>query len=160
MAGVGELACLDHPRLVNAAYFSPQSGSKLMSTCIDNRVRVWDYLHSIDKPCDREIVHSHDFNRYLTPFRAEWDPKDPHERLLVVGRCDWALCALHWLFDTARHACQGLHCLHLSHSVAAGVQDTTSWCCSYSILNKLAELVHSCRNQCSCLRIAVVDICD
>jgi len=57
-----------------------------MSTCIDNRVRVWDYLHSIDKPCDREIVHSHDFNRYLTPFRAEWDPKDPHERLLVVGR--------------------------------------------------------------------------
>ena len=86
VAGVSELACLDHPRLVNAAYFSPQSGSKLMSTCIDNRVRVWDYLHSIDKPCDREIVHSHDFNRYLTPFRAEWDPKDPHERLLVVGR--------------------------------------------------------------------------
>ncbi len=86
VAGVSELACLDHPRLVNAAYFSPQSGSKLMSTCIDNRLRVWDYLHSIDKPCDREIVHSHDFNRYLTPFRAEWDPKDPHERLLVVGR--------------------------------------------------------------------------
>ncbi len=84
--GVSELACLDHPRLVNSAYFSPQTGSKLMSTCIDNRIRVWDYLHSIDKPCDREIVHSHDFNRYLTPFRAEWDPKDPHERLLVVGR--------------------------------------------------------------------------
>ncbi|KAA6425236.1 MAG: DAMAGED DNA-BINDING 2 protein [Trebouxia sp. A1-2] len=98
VAGVSELACLDHPRLVNAAYFSPQSGSKLMSTCIDNRVRVWDYLHSIDKPCDREIVHSHDFNRYLTPFRAEWDPKDPHERLLVVGRYiseDFGGVALH-----------------------------------------------------------------
>ena len=92
MAGKGlagstsEIACLEHPRLVNSAYFSPQTGSKLMSTCIDNRVRVWDHLHSIDKPCDREIVHSHDFNRYLTPFRAEWDPKDPAERLLVVGR--------------------------------------------------------------------------
>lgn len=98
VAGVSELACLDHPRLVNAAYFSSQSGSKLMSTCIDNRVRVWDYLHSIDKPCDREIVHSHDFNRYLTPFRAEWDPKDPHERLLVVGRYiseDFGGVALH-----------------------------------------------------------------
>jgi DNA damage-binding protein 2 len=35
---------------------------------------------------DREIVHSHDFNRYLTPFRAEWDPKDGSERLIVVGR--------------------------------------------------------------------------
>lgn len=67
--GPSELACLDHPRLVNSAYFSPQTGTKLMSTCIDNRVRVWDYVHSIDKPPDREIVHSHDFNRYLTPFR-------------------------------------------------------------------------------------------
>lgn len=64
------MACLDHPRLVNSAYFSPQTGTKLMTTCIDNRVRVWDYVHSIDKPPDREIVHSHDFNRYLTPFRC------------------------------------------------------------------------------------------
>jgi hypothetical protein len=32
-----ELACLQHPKVVNAAYFSPLSGSKLMTTCIDNR---------------------------------------------------------------------------------------------------------------------------
>lgn len=25
-------------------------------------------------------------HRYLTPFRAEWDPKDPSERTVVVGR--------------------------------------------------------------------------
>ena len=86
IASTSELACLEHPRLVNSAYFSPQTGSKLMTTCIDNRIRVWDYLHSIGRDADREIVHSHDFNRYLTPFRAEWDHKDPHERLLVVGR--------------------------------------------------------------------------
>jgi DNA damage-binding protein 2 len=30
---------------------------------------------------------SHDFNRYLTPFRAEFDPKDPTERTVVCGRC-------------------------------------------------------------------------
>ena len=24
--------------------------------------------------------------RYLTPMRAEWDPKDPYERMIVVGR--------------------------------------------------------------------------
>lgn len=32
------------------------------------------------------IVHSNNFNRYLTPFRAEWDPKDLTERLIVCGR--------------------------------------------------------------------------
>ncbi len=32
-----ELTCLDHPKVVNAAYFSPRSGSKIMTTCIDNR---------------------------------------------------------------------------------------------------------------------------
>lgn len=61
--------------------------------CVDNRLRVWDRLVGVDGPPDREIVHSHDFNRYLTPFRAEWDPKDPNERLIVVGRCAaWCLC--------------------------------------------------------------------
>ena len=32
----------------------------------DNRLRVWDRLVGVDGPPDREIVHSHDFNRYLT----------------------------------------------------------------------------------------------
>ena len=50
------------------------------------RLRIWDLVTQADGPPDREIVHSHDFNRYLTPFRAEWDPKDPYERLAVVGR--------------------------------------------------------------------------
>jgi DNA damage-binding protein 2 len=54
--------------------------------CRWRRLRIWDYLLSLDGPPDREIVHSHDFNRYLTPFRAEWDPKDPAERTIVVGR--------------------------------------------------------------------------
>ena len=33
-----------------------------------------------------EHVHSHDFNRYLTTFRAVFDPKDCTERRLVCGR--------------------------------------------------------------------------
>jgi len=49
-------------------------------------IRVWDYLLALDGEPDRVIVHSHDFNRYLTPFRAEWDPKDPDERIIVCGR--------------------------------------------------------------------------
>lgn len=77
---------LPHTRVVNSAYFSPLSGSKIVTTSIDNRIRVWDSIFgNLDTP-SREIVHSHDFNRHLTPFRAEWDPKDPHESLVVVGR--------------------------------------------------------------------------
>lgn len=66
---------LSHNRVVNSAYFSPQSGSKILTTSQDNRLRVWDSIFgNLDSP-SREIVHSHDFNRHLTPFRAEWDPK-------------------------------------------------------------------------------------
>ena len=122
---MSELACLEHPRLVNCAYFSPQTGSKLMTTCIDNRIRVWDYLHSIGRDADREIVHSHDFNRYLTPFRAEWDHKDPHERMLVVGR--------YGLFRPAPHHVMpvGVHLyVHLYVCASAVGMNTilSTWC--------------------------------
>lgn len=77
---------LSHKRVVNSAYFSPQSGSKILTTSQDNRISVWDSIFgNLDSP-SREIVHSHDSNRYLTPFRAEWDPKDPSESVAVVGR--------------------------------------------------------------------------
>ncbi|KAL6967666.1 DNA damage-binding protein 2 [Sarracenia purpurea var. burkii] len=80
------LYTLKHRRVVNSAYFSPQSGSKILTTSQDNRLRVWDSIFgNMDSP-SREIVHSHDFNRHLTPFRAEWDPKDPSESLAVIGR--------------------------------------------------------------------------
>ncbi|KAK6235035.1 hypothetical protein SCA6_010372 [Theobroma cacao] len=77
---------LEHRRVVNSAYFSPLSGSKILTTSQDNRLRIWDSIFgNLDSP-SREIVHSHDFNRHLTPFRAEWDPKDPSESLAVIGR--------------------------------------------------------------------------
>ncbi|KAJ7526860.1 hypothetical protein O6H91_16G025800 [Diphasiastrum complanatum] len=81
-----ELACLSHPRVVNSAYFSPVSGNKILSTCQDNRIRVWDCIFGDLQNPSREIVHSHDFNRYLTCFRAEWDPKDHTECMSVIGR--------------------------------------------------------------------------
>ncbi|XVF68986.1 hypothetical protein PTKIN_Ptkin11bG0045300 [Pterospermum kingtungense] len=77
---------LEHKRVVNSAYFSPLSGTKILTTSQDNRLRIWDSIFgNLDIP-SREIVHSHDFNRHLTPFRAEWDPKDPSESLAVIGR--------------------------------------------------------------------------
>jgi len=80
------LAQLTHPRVVTAAYFSPFSGNKIMTTCLDNRIRVWDNLCADLSEPSREIVHSHNFNRYITSFKAEWDPKDRSECLAVIGR--------------------------------------------------------------------------
>lgn len=80
------LAELPHPRVVNSAYFSPITGNKILTTCQDNRLRVYDCIFSNLAEPSREIVHSHDFNRYLTCFRAEWDPKDSVENLAVIGR--------------------------------------------------------------------------
>lgn len=28
---------MEHPKVVNSAYFSPRSGTKILTTCIDNR---------------------------------------------------------------------------------------------------------------------------
>lgn len=85
-----ELVSFEHPRVINAAYFSPLTGNKIVTTCQDNRIRVWDQWSlaalSNDGAPSREIVHSHTFNRHLTPFKAELCPHDPTERLMVIGR--------------------------------------------------------------------------
>ncbi len=82
-----EIASFAHSRVINAAYFSPITGRKILTTAQDNRLRVWDnFASSLGCSPDREIVHSHTFNRHLTAFKAEWDPKDPHERLAIIGR--------------------------------------------------------------------------
>ena len=57
------LVALEHPRVISAATFSPLSGSSIMSTCGDNRIRIWDSIGSSEAPPSRELVHSHDFNR-------------------------------------------------------------------------------------------------
>jgi DNA damage-binding protein 2 len=80
------LATLAHPRVVNAAVFSPITGRKLLTTCQDNRLRVWDHWGAGGTTPDRELVHSHDFSRYLTPFKAQFDPKDPSESGFLIGR--------------------------------------------------------------------------
>eukprot|EP00879_Flechtneria_rotunda_P021498 GHRR01022657.1.p1 GENE.GHRR01022657.1~~GHRR01022657.1.p1 ORF type:complete len:165 (+),score=56.42 GHRR01022657.1:63-497(+) len=96
-AATAELAVMKHGRVVNAAVFSP-SGRKILTTCQDNRLRFWSNLLACDGPPDLEIVHSHDFNRYLSPFRAEWFPSDPSESTIVCGRYiseDFGGVALH-----------------------------------------------------------------
>ncbi|CAI5987279.1 unnamed protein product [Closterium sp. NIES-64] len=80
------VASMQHPRVVNSAYFSPITGTRILSTCQDNRLRVWDSVFCDLQHPSSTIVHSHDFNRYLSPFKAHWDPKDDAERVVVCGR--------------------------------------------------------------------------
>ena len=87
---IGEFA---HKRVVSSAYFSPQTGSKLLTTSLDNMIRIWNDLnvlqwdindHPEGKPI--EIVHSHNFHRHLNAFKAVWDPNDIREDIIVCGR--------------------------------------------------------------------------
>jgi DNA damage-binding protein 2 len=80
------LLAAEHPRVISAANFSPLTGHSILTTCGDNRLRIWDQIQRFDEPPVRELVHSHDFNRYLSPFKAVWDPKDATERTVVIGR--------------------------------------------------------------------------
>ena len=41
---------LPHAKVVNAAYFSPVTGRKILTTCIDNRLRVWDLVTHVRFP--------------------------------------------------------------------------------------------------------------
>ncbi|KAG5176428.1 WD40-repeat-containing domain protein [Tribonema minus] len=83
VAGGGAL-----PRIASNAVFSPLTGEKVLATCGDNRLRVWpDWCATgLDPARALAHIHSHDFNRYLSPFKAVWDPKDPLERRIVCGR--------------------------------------------------------------------------
>ncbi|KAF8402664.1 hypothetical protein HHK36_010753 [Tetracentron sinense] len=48
---------------------------KIFITAQDNCLKVLNsFFGNLDSP-SQESVHSHDFNKHLTPFRAEWDPK-------------------------------------------------------------------------------------
>lgn len=88
-----ELGCYEHGRVVSSAYFSPNTGARLLTTSLDNRLRIWNDIYGFSGDVNTredatpiEIVHSHDFHRYLNPFRATWDPKDWQDDLFVCGR--------------------------------------------------------------------------
>lgn len=88
------LGSFTHGRVVCSAFFSPRTGSKLLTTSFDNRLRVWHDVHAIqgdanayvDSQPDHTIIHSHDFHRHISPFKAAWDPNDWNEDSFLCGR--------------------------------------------------------------------------
>lgn len=95
LCAMDALSSYTHGRAVSSAYFSPNTGSKLLTTSQDNKIRIWNDVHAFGAGSDvesaphlkpLEIVHSHDFNRYLNAFRASWDSKDWRDDLFMCGR--------------------------------------------------------------------------
>jgi WD40 repeat protein len=80
------VATLPHGRSIGSAVFAPNSGSRLVTTCADDFLYVYDDPASLKgaavKPT-RRIAHNNHTGRWITKFRTEFDPAD--DTTVVVG---------------------------------------------------------------------------
>ncbi|XP_027762298.1 WD repeat-containing protein 76 [Empidonax traillii] len=68
-----------HTKSVASAYFSPVTGSRVVTVCADDKLRVYDTTSlSSTITTLSSIRHNSNTGRWLTRFRAIWDPKQEH----------------------------------------------------------------------------------
>uniref|UniRef100_A0A8C9NGC6 WD repeat-containing protein 76 n=2 Tax=Serinus canaria TaxID=9135 RepID=A0A8C9NGC6_SERCA len=68
-----------HTKSVASAYFSPVTGSRVVTVCADDKLRVYDTTSlSSTVTLLSSIRHNNNTGRWLTRFRAIWDPKQEH----------------------------------------------------------------------------------
>ncbi|XP_014106473.1 PREDICTED: WD repeat-containing protein 76 [Pseudopodoces humilis] len=68
-----------HTKSVASAYFSPVTGSRVVTVCADDKLRVYDTTSlSPTAKLLSSIRHNNNTGRWLTRFRAIWDPKQEH----------------------------------------------------------------------------------
>ncbi|NWR12675.1 WDR76 protein, partial [Paradoxornis webbianus] len=68
-----------HTKSVASAYFSPITGSRVVTVCADDKLRVYDTTSlSSTVTVLSSIRHNNNTGRWLTRFRAIWDPKQEH----------------------------------------------------------------------------------
>lgn len=73
-----------HSKSVASAYFSPVTGNRVVTTCADCKLRVFDSSSlSSQIPLLTSIRHNTITGRWLTRFQAVWDPKQ--EDCFIVG---------------------------------------------------------------------------
>ncbi|XP_061450746.1 WD repeat-containing protein 76 isoform X2 [Rhineura floridana] len=73
-----------HTKSVASAYFSPVTGNRVLTTCADDTLRIFGTkcISSL-APVLTTIRHNNYTGRWLTKFRAVWDPK--RDDCFVVG---------------------------------------------------------------------------
>uniref|UniRef100_A0ACB8E515 WD repeat-containing protein 76 n=2 Tax=Sphaerodactylus townsendi TaxID=933632 RepID=A0ACB8E515_9SAUR len=73
-----------HSKSVASAYFSPVTGNRVVTTCADDYLRIFGtHCLSSMAPILTTIRHNNNTGRWLTRFRAVWDPK--RDDCIVVG---------------------------------------------------------------------------
>ncbi|XP_076115962.1 WD repeat-containing protein 76-like isoform X3 [Mytilus galloprovincialis] len=74
---------LSHDKSINSAYFSPVTGKYILSTSLDDRIRIFNSENLSNCKKEHSIVHDNHTGRWLTGFRANWHPT--REDLFTVG---------------------------------------------------------------------------
>ncbi|XP_070399733.1 uncharacterized protein [Nothobranchius furzeri] len=73
-----------HTLSITSAYFSPSTGNRVLTTCMDNYIRIYDTsLVSSNAPLLKSVRHDMQTGRWLSKLSAVWDPKQ--EDCFVVG---------------------------------------------------------------------------
>lgn len=77
------IATLEHGRACSSAFFSPLTGGKVLTTSMDNTLRIFDSSRMPGNiRLTTSIKHNNETGRWLTPFRSVWLPDDD---TFVVG---------------------------------------------------------------------------
>ncbi|XP_076012092.1 WD repeat-containing protein 76 [Genypterus blacodes] len=75
---------LGHSLSISSAYFSPSTGNRVVTTCMDDKIRIFDTSsQTASPPLLTSIRHNMHTGRWLSKLSAVWDPK--REDCFVVG---------------------------------------------------------------------------
>ncbi|KAM7158217.1 WD repeat-containing protein 76 isoform 2-T2 [Molossus nigricans] len=78
------ISLTEHTKSIASAYFSPLTGNRVVTTCADCKLRIFDSsCISSQIPLLTTIRHNTITGRWLARFQAVWDPKQ--EDCLIVG---------------------------------------------------------------------------
>uniref|UniRef100_A0A3B4A0I0 WD repeat-containing protein 76 n=1 Tax=Periophthalmus magnuspinnatus TaxID=409849 RepID=A0A3B4A0I0_9GOBI len=74
---------MGHSKSITSAYFSPNSGNRILTSCMDNYIRIYDTSTTSKAPLLKTIRHDMQTGRWLSKLSAVWDPKQ--EDCFAVG---------------------------------------------------------------------------
>ena len=79
---------LYHGKVAHGAFFSPLTGDKILTTCSDNNIRVFDSteIGPDTVKLSMQARHDNQTGRWLAPFQAIWHPRN--EEVFFVGSMD------------------------------------------------------------------------
>lgn len=81
---------LGHSKSITSAYYSPESGNRILTTCLDDHIRIYDTSTSTSAPLLKSISHDMRTGRWLSKLSAVWDPKQ--EDCFAIGSMSRQRC--------------------------------------------------------------------